>query len=262
LKSTTQRTDLPSWDLMMKNVYSIGAYQVNRDDFRLDIYYDDPGAGLKRFLPETNLVNIPLLRIFNLDNLNVQGDPVPDGVFDFVENVTINTRNGRIMFPVLEPFGSSLVDQIDGAADKERFSFQMLYDSTIVRAREFPEFNRFTIKGSYKSAISNEISLGSFNLPPNSVTVTSGAIVLKEGTHYEIDYNIGRIKILDDAILASGNPIKVNFEDNTLFGFQTKTLVGVRADYEVNDNLSVGGTFLNLFERPFTQKVNIGDSFD
>ena len=259
LKSTTQRTDLPSWDLMMKNVYSIGAYQVNRDDFRLDIYYDDPGAGLKRFLPETNLVNIPLLRIFNLDNLNVQGDPVPDGVFDFVQNVTINTRNGRIMFPVLEPFGSSLVDQIDGVADKEKFSFQMLYDSTIVRAREFPEFNRFTIKGSYKSAISNEISLGSFNLPQGSVTVTSGAQVLIEGQDYEIDYNIGRIKILNDAILASGSPIKVSFEDNTLFGFQTKTLVGLRADYEVNDNLSVGGTFLNLFERPFTQKVNIGD---
>ena len=49
------------------------------------------------------------------------------------------------------------------------------------------------------------------------------------------------------------------FEDNTLFGFQTKTLIGLRADYEVNDNLTVGGTFLNLFERPFTQKVNIGD---
>ena len=163
------------------------------------------------------------------------------------------------MFPVLEPFGSSLVDQIDGVADKEKFSFQMLYDSTIVRAREFPEFNRFTIKGSYKSAISNEISLGSFNLPQGSVTVTSGAQVLIEGQDYEIDYNIGRIKILNDAILASGSPIKVSFEDNTLFGFQTKTLVGLRADYEVNDNLSVGGTFLNLFERPFTQKVNIGD---
>ncbi len=259
LKSTTQRTDLPSWDLMMKNVYSIGAYQVNRDDFRLDIYYDDPGAGLKRFLPETNLVNVPLLRIFNLDNLNVQGDPVPDGVFDFVENVTINTRNGRIMFPVLEPFGSSLVNQIEGAADKEKFSFQMLYDSTVVFAREFPEFNRFTIKGSYKSAISNEISLGAFNLPQGSVTVTSGAQVLIEGQDYEIDYNIGRIKILNDAILASGSPIKVSFEDNSLFGFQTKTLVGLRADYELNDKLSLGGTFLNLFERPFTQKVNIGD---
>ncbi|MCB0635495.1 MAG: cell surface protein SprA, partial [Lewinella sp.] len=51
LKSTTQRTDVPAWDLMMKNVYSIGAYQVNPEDFRLDVFYEDPGRGVKRFLP-------------------------------------------------------------------------------------------------------------------------------------------------------------------------------------------------------------------
>ena len=55
LKSTTQRVDLPTWDLMMKNVYSIGAFQVNQEDFKLDIFYEDPGRGIKRFLPETNL---------------------------------------------------------------------------------------------------------------------------------------------------------------------------------------------------------------
>ncbi len=259
LKSTTQRTDLPTWDLMMKNIYSIGAYQVNREDFKLDIYYDDPGGGQKRFLPETNLQGVPLLRIFNLDNLNVQGDPLPDGVFDFVNPETINPRNGRIMFPVLEPFGSDLVEQITDPGFKQFYSFQMLYDSTVTQAREFPEFNRFTIKGTYKSAVSNEISLGAFNLPQGSVRVTAGAQQLDEGVDYEIDYNIGRIKILNDAILNSGIPIKVSFEDNTLFGFQTKTLLGLRADYEFNENLTVGGTFLNLFERPFTQKVNIGD---
>ena len=259
LKSTTQRTDLPTWDLMMKNIYSIGAYQVNREDFKLDIYFDDPGRGQKRFLPNTNIAGKPLLRVFNLDNLNVQGDPLPDGVFDFVNPETINPRNGRIMFPVLEPFGSDLVDQIDDPVFKEFYAFQELYDSTITQAREFKEKSRFTIKGTYKSSVSNEISLGAFNLPQGSVRVTAGAQVLTEGVEYEIDYNIGRIKILDDAILNSGIPIKVSFEDNTLFGFQTKTLLGLRADYEFSDNLTVGGTFLNLFERPFTQKVNIGD---
>ena len=260
LKSSTQRVDLPAWDLMMKNIYSIGAYQVNREDFRLDIFYEDPGGGDKRFLPSTNLKGIPLTRVFNLDNLNLQGDPQPDGVFDFIESITINTRNGRIMFPVLEPFGSSLANQIDGPqSEKDFYTYQMLYDSTITRAREFPEFNRFVIRGSYKSSVSNEISLGAFNLPQGSVKVTAGAQVLVEGNDYEVDYNIGRVKILNDAILQSGLPIRVSFEDNTLFGFQTKTLVGIRADYDISENFNIGGTFLNLFERPFTQKVNVGD---
>ncbi|MBK7871163.1 MAG: cell surface protein SprA [Saprospiraceae bacterium] len=259
LKSTTQRTDVPTWDLMMKNVYSIGAFQVSQQDFRLDIFYDDPGKGQKRFLPETDIAGKPLLRIFNLDRLNTQGDPQPDGIFDFVPGITINLGNGRIMFPVLEPFGSALRTQIDNAAFERKYVYQELYDSTLFLAREFPEKNRYVIKGSYKSSVSSEISLGAFNIPPGSVRVTAGGQLLKEGADYEIDYNIGRVKILNDAILNSGVPINVSFEDNTLFGFQTKTMVGLRADYEIDENFTIGATYLHLFERPFTQKVNIGE---
>jgi cell surface protein SprA len=259
LKSTTQPSDLPTWDLMMKNVYSIGAFNVSREDFKLDIFYDDPGEGRKRFLPETNLAGIPLLRVFNLDKLNVQNDPQPDGVFDFVEGVTINTRNGRIIFPVLEPFGSSLGSQFEYPADSARFAYSQLYDNTRFVAQEFTEFNRFTIEGSYKSNVSSEISLGAFNIPPGSVRVTAGGQNLVEGVDYEVDYNIGRVKILNDAILNAGVPIKVSYEDETLFGFQTKTMLGVRADYEMNKHLTLGGTYLQVFERPYTQKVNIGD---
>lgn len=259
LKSTTQRTDVVTWDLMMKNIYSIGAFQVNQEDFKLDVFYDDPGKGFKRFLPESNLAGRPLLRVFNLDILNVQGDPQPDGVFDFVPGVTINPSNGRIMFPVLEPFGSSLANQIEDEVYREKYTFQELYDETKFIAGEFPEKNRFTIKGSYKSSVASEISLGAFNIPKGSVQVSAGGQRLVEGVDYEIDYNIGRLKILNDAILASGVPVNVSYEDNTLFGFQTKSMFGVRADYDVDENFTIGATLLKLFERPFTPKVNIGD---
>ncbi|MBK8491603.1 MAG: cell surface protein SprA [Saprospirales bacterium] len=259
LKSTTQRVDVPAWDLMMKNVYSIGAFNVNQQDFKLDIYYEEPAGGEKRFLPDTDIKGKPLLSVFNLDNLNTQGDPQPDGVFDFVPGVTINPQNGRVMFPVLEPFGSSLARQIPSQLDSARYVYQQLYDSTKIRAIEAAYLNRFVLRGSYKSSVSNEISLGAFNIPPGSVRVTAGGQQLEEGRDYEIDYNIGRVRILNDALLASGAPIRVSFEDNTLFGFQRKTMLGLRADYTVNKNLTIGGTYLHLFERPFTPKVNIGD---
>ncbi|MEK7253688.1 MAG: cell surface protein SprA, partial [Bacteroidota bacterium] len=70
---------------------------------------------------------------------------------------------------------------------------------------------------------------------------------------------LGKVKIINSSILSSGVPIKVSFEDNTLFGFQTKTMLGLRADYELNKHVTFGATYLHLFERPFTQKVNIGD---
>ena len=266
LKSSVQSVQEPAWDLMMKNVYSLGAYQVGQEDFRLDIQYENPGQGFQRFLPvdvslpgsNNYIPGVPLIRAFNLDRLNTQGDPQPDGVFDFVPGITIEPQTGRVYFPVLEPFGSDLAERLR-PEDAPRFTYQELYDSTIFQAREFPEKNRFAIRGSYKSSVQSEISLGAFNIPPGSVRVTAGGALLVEGRDYTVDYSTGRVRILNDAILSSGVPVDVSFEDNTIFSLQTKTMLGLRADYEINDNLAVGGTFMQLFERPFTQKVNIGE---
>jgi cell surface protein SprA len=264
LKSTSQRPKLPIWDLMMKNIYALGAYQVNNEDFKLDIYYQDPGGGLKRYIPEgTGVKSKPIIRLLKLDQLNNQLDPMPDGIFDFVSGVTINPGNGRVIFPVVEPFGEFLskefIDNGNPANLAEKYVFQNLYDSTKTIALQNPEFDRFVIKGNYKSSVSSEIYLGAFNIPKGSVTVTAGGQRLKEGIDYTIDYNLGRVKIINDGILNSGVPINVSFENNAFFGIQTKTMIGNRLDYWVNDNLTIGSTQMLLYERPFTQKVNFGD---
>ncbi len=261
LKGTNPRVDLPPWDLMMKNVYRIGGGDLDPQEFELDIFYDDAGKGFKRFLPEeANLQNVPLLSIFNLDKLNITGDPQPDGKFDFITGLTIQPQLGIVMFPVLEPFGTTLRQRIlDAGGMTNKFVYQQLYDSTIVRAREFPELNRYTLKGRAKSSTSADISLGAFNIPPGSVRVTAGGQLLRENEDYTIDYNIGRIKIINQTFLQPNTPINVSFEDNALFSFNRKTMLGLRADYTVSKNMSVGATYMHLFERPFTQKVNIGD---
>ena len=259
LKSTTQRTDVPAWDLMMKNVYSIGAFNVSREDFYLDVFYEEPGKGEKRFLPSGSLASEPLLRLLNLDNLNPLGDPQPDGAFDFVPGVTIFLNTGKIMFPVLEPFGSSLAKKFDDPAEARKFVFQQLYDSTLFIAQEYPDLNRFTIRARFKSSATNEYSLGAFNVPQGSVRVTAGGQVLIEGSDYDVDYNLGKVRIINEAYINSSVPINVSFEDNALFSFNRKTMLGLRADYEVSKHLNLGFTYMHLFERPYTQKVNIGE---
>ena len=50
LKATSQRTNLPIWDLMMKNVYALdGASNIQRDGFKLNILYQEPSGGEKTF---------------------------------------------------------------------------------------------------------------------------------------------------------------------------------------------------------------------
>ncbi len=261
LKSTSVRPKLPIWNLMMKNVYSLGAYQVNTEDFQLDVYYQDPGGGLKRYLPEGQPAGKRLLSLLNLDNLNSVQSPQPDGLFDFVPGVTINPQNGRIFFPVLEPFGDDLRNEYAAGEDAiaDKYVFDLLYDSTKTIAQQFPEFNRFLIKGSYKSNVTNEISLGAFNIPQGSVKVTAGGQQLVENQDYRVDYSLGRITILNEGILNAGVPINVSFENNALFAIQTKTMFGTRLDYWINDHFTLGGTIMRLNERPFTPKVNIGE---
>ncbi len=260
LKNTTQNVDEPNWDLMMKNVYSIGASQLDRESFKFDIFYEDNSDGsLKRYIPREGFFNKPLLDVFNLDRLNIFNDPQQDGIFDFVDGVTIIPRTGSIIFPVLEPFGSSLSTLLNDPVLAEEFAYQELYDRTLFKAQERLERNRFVMKGEFKSSVSSEISLGAWNIPEGSVTVRAGSQLLKPGIDYEINYGIGQIRILNDAYLQQGIPIRVSYEDNSLFSLNQKAMIGTRADYEFNKHLNLGATYMHLFERPYTEKVNIGD---
>ncbi|NVK05287.1 MAG: cell surface protein SprA [Flavobacteriia bacterium] len=260
LKSTILDVKLPIWDLMMKNVYSLGAFQVSREDFRLQILYrnDETGTPIP-FLPNSNLQDTLLLNVMRLDQLNYNNDPFPDGLFDFVDGRTINPQNGRIYFPVLEPFGEHLANNLSTQAARDRYVFQELYDSTRFRAQDQTALNKFLIRGQYKSASGSVIQLNAFNIPPGSVTVSAGGAQLVENQDYTVDYNLGQVRIINEGILNSGVPINVNFENNSLFNFQTKTFAGATFDHRISDNFNVGGAILHLRERPLTQKVNLGD---
>jgi len=258
IKSSNQRIDHPTWDLMMKNVYPMRTSNLDRKDFEFDIFYENDTLGiLTKFLPVAK--NEPLLNLFQLDRLNSLGDPQSDGVFDFVPGVTIIERTATVVFPVLEPFGSSLDSLLPDPADAEFYKFQELYDTTVVIARQSLEKNKFVMRVKVKSSSSSEISLGAWNIPQGSVRVTAGGDLLQEGVDYEVDYGIGKVRIINPAYLQSGVPINATFEDNSVFSLQQKTMLGMRADYEVSEKLNFGATYLRLFERPFTQKVNIGD---
>ncbi|MDP1621034.1 MAG: cell surface protein SprA [Bacteroidales bacterium] len=272
LKSTSLNTRIPTWKLMMKNVYALGAYQVQPTDFTINILYSGNANGVPTaYITEGRIKGIPLLRILNLDNLNQQFNPPGDGMFDFIDQAatqggTIQSSNGRIFFTVLEPFGKDLRDSIfDPANPKasmelaDKYCFDSLYSMTKSNARQYPDKNKFVLDGFYKSQAGSEISLNALNVPAGSVKVTAGGVLLQENIHYTVDYTLGRVRIINDGILASGTPINISLESNEMFNVQTKRLMGAHIDYKINRDFVIGATILNLNERPLTQKVNYGD---
>ncbi|HTB52488.1 MAG TPA: cell surface protein SprA [Ferruginibacter sp.] len=265
LKATSQRTNLPIWKLMMKNVYSIGYGTLSPTDFNLNVLYQEPSLGTKTYVPfgDKNQ-GAPIISLVNLDRLNKQLDPQPDGIFDYVEGYTVISQYSRIVFPVLEPFGRDLASQIYNVVPSTAKDslFYALYDSVKVVAQQYPNLDRFVLQGSAHTTGSSDISIG-YNIPRGSVTVTAGGATLVENSDYTINYDLGTIKIINQAILNAGIPVQVNFENNASFGIQQKNYLGLRLDYKLlnslNTQLALGGTIVRLGEKPFFTKVNYGE---
>ena len=91
LKSSVTDVNQPVWNLMMKNIYNIGAFQLSEEGFRLNILYSDPSpinylSPVENSIWPENLEKQILLNTFDLDRLNKYQDLAPkgDGFFDYV----------------------------------------------------------------------------------------------------------------------------------------------------------------------------------
>ncbi len=260
LKSTTQNPHMPMWRLMMKNIYNLGATQLQASNFRLNIKYLSDTTGTEiNYLPIASMSDKPLLQVMNLDRLNTNNESNPDGFFDFIENYTVNQQTGRIIFPVTEPFGRHLEKAIGDPAVAEQYTFKELYDSTLTVARQYAEKNKFVMTGSYQASNGSQIRLNAFNVPRGSVIVTAGGVQLTENADYTVDYAAGIVNIINNSIIESGQSISVTLEDQSLFSTQRKSLFGLDLNYKWSKELSIGATILHYGEKALIEKVNIGE---
>ncbi len=260
LKSTTSSPKLPMWHLMMKNVYSLGGYQIQKAKFKLNIKYLSDTTGTQiNYLPVPGLNNQSLLQVMNLDRIDSNEHSNPDGFFDFIDGYTIYPSTGKVVFPVVEPFGSHLAMKIGNEALAQKYVYQELYDSTLVVARQYADKNKFMLTGEYQASAGSQIRLNAMNVPRGSVVVMAGGVRLTENTDYTVDYAMGIVTITNQSIIDSGQNISVTLENQSLFSTQRKTLLGLDLQYKLNKNLNIGATILHFSEKALIEKVNIGD---
>ncbi len=264
LRSEVINTNIPLWNLMMKNVYSLNAYQMQKDEFRLEVLYQDDNTGVPiNVLQGAQTVavqNKTLINLLNIDRLDQTNNVKPngDGFFDYIEGITINSDKGYVIFPEIEPFGKDLEAILTNPNDS-KFVFNELYQLTQSEAKNnFQQKDKYLIKGYYKSAGAQGIPLGVFNAQPGSVVVTSGGRQLVEGVDYVVDYQIGNVQVINPALLDSKAPIQVSVENNNGFLQQQRSFFGVDVEHQFSDKLIAGATLLNLNEKPITQKAQFG----
>ena len=249
--------DLKSWPLTMRNVYSLGVSNVTQDGLELDIKFTSGN------IDDTNLPNrnTPLLQDLGLDRTNTEGAISPDNLIDF-SGIVLDPRGGNIMFPYLEPFGNRIAELLEevSASDSviNALSYTELYNEKQNTADQSSKNTFYRIEGNSKGGVSGNFTLG-FSLVEGSVKVFANGTELTEGVDYEVDYSFGSITILSEQYLASGQDIRVEYENNQLNVIGQKNFTGLRAEYEVNDDISIGGTYFRLKEQPLSDKIRIGN---
>ena len=272
----------PLWDLSMRNIYRIGGRSLNASSFELGITYAPPGQTARDELPGVTIgEQLTALQVFGLDRQNEQGDPTPDNLFDFVPGVTVDPAGGRVIFPVRQPFGDYLrqvlttgtlvggetVGRTFNGTTAEALVAALvptaggadLYDLLPVNAeRQLQGLSRLRIAGEFKSATQSIFNVG-FNLVEGTVIVTSGDRELVEGQDFRVNTAAGQVEITNPFYLQSGQQVRIQVEQNQFFSVGSKTLVGLRADYELGEDLVLGGTWMRLSERPLVDKFRVGE---
>ena len=260
LKNTSNNPKQGNWDLMMKNVYYL-ATSVEKDRFRLDVKYQSDTAGVYlTYIPEPQVKDQPIIRILGADRLDNNMKPHSNGYFDYVSGYTVT--NGRVFFPVIEPFGQYMHDYLVNKGISEEkaagYSYTELYTETKTVAKQIAEKNKYVLMGQFRGSGANVISLGAYNVPRGSVKVTAGGVELTEGSDYTVDYNAGEVTILNQSIIDSKQDVQVSLESNTDYGQQRKTMFGLNWEYTFSKDFQLSGTVQHLTEQALVNKVNMG----
>lgn len=258
---------IPTWSLMMKNIYNLNVTQLEQEGFQLRVIYRDDRTGIDNpQIQDGDFARTKqLIEVLGLDRLNPYNDPQPDGNFDFVDKLTVNRETGLIIFPYLHPFDSALRQLFAQETNpttqdflNQKYVYKELYNDTKAAAELLATKNKFYIVGSFKAGSGKDIIIQGFNIAQGSVKVYAGGTPLQEGTDYTVDYTFGKVTILNEGILSSGKNITINYEQQDPFAFQTRSLLGTRFDYKLNDDVNIGSTFLYYNERPLISRNLIG----
>lgn len=258
-----------AWYLELRNIYRVPGRGLSPTDFELQVEYQPPGSPAATVIPELNgNKRQTLLQLLGLDRLNTDQAPRPDDIFDYLVNFTIKPSKGELIFPWLEPFGSHIERIIDGLeipesqkqARKNKYAYSGLYTQKKELAARQSQFDVYRIRGSYRGAVQDFYDLRAFSgLIEGSVNVTSGGSRLTEGTDFIVDYQGGTVTIINDAYLIGGRAIEIDYEQNSYFNIQKKTLLGARLDYVVSDDLAFGSTLFSLNQKSPIDKYRIGE---
>lgn len=259
-QSNMQPSFTTLWARQMKNIYQLqGIRNIDLENSRIRITYGVP--------PDTNEVfrvdgSPRIVTTLGVDRYNSANEAQPDGTFDIRSPSFFDPARGEIIFPSTEPFRKGLRESPLLGANAERFVLDAIYDRTREDARRDTRASQYTIAGEISGAGGGKISLGGgLGIPAGSIRVYSNGEMLRENLDYRVDPVFGEVTLISAKANSPTGNITVEYEQNDFFTTAVKTLLGVRADYDLLSRRSlrsrIGMTFMRYSQTTQTEKVQI-----
>lgn len=253
------------WKRQMKNVYELNASNVNIQETKINIWYvnkSNDSTDILEGAPDK------LVTIFGVDQVNNStGAPPPDGLFD-LRPPFFDPVYGTITFPSSRPFDSLLVryfskPEIGNPDLAQLYTYSDIYDTTYDVARLNTARDRFVISGEVSGRASNRINLNAFNLAPGSVRVTLDGVQLIENQDYIVDYFAGTLTMRNQRASLPNANLKIEYEQRDIFNISTRTLAGLRGDYQLFKSRSalanLGFTMMYYDQSAVIDRVRLGE---
>ena len=249
IKAQSSHPNHPVWDLMFKNVYSMGSTNIDAQSLEVNIIDNFSTPVSDRTDSGSTFLNL-----FGLDSFNQSGASSPDEVIDYNNPNIVNLVTGEIHLPALLPFVAN--DVINGGNDNSTLSefLQQGKMYTTSNRTEYTGDSRFTINANYTNPKST-ISLG-FTLVEGSEEILSNGEKLERGTDYQIDYFSGIIMLTGN--IDPNSDLEISYDKHDLVTFDRKIMVGSRAQIDFDEKSFLGLTALYYNQDIVNKKVEVG----
>ncbi|HUF75469.1 MAG TPA: cell surface protein SprA, partial [Longimicrobiales bacterium] len=249
----------PTWDLEMHQVYRVsGSPDVEQSSVSLTISLGELSAG-RTFKRRPTGEDITFLRLLGLDEeapldaLDASFVYQP-GAELFADEPPVSGT--FVIFPTLRPFAEP--PPVPSLNLTETATAQILGDDANPRIYfeedpfERDNAGRFRLTLMYRlrsQGVISSFSLGAFGIRDGSERIFLGDRLLTRGIDYEIDYDVGQVRLLEPDLLFAAVPdasVRVTWEQRSLFQVSPTQVVGLRTHADLGDGGGID--FLGLYQ--------------
>ncbi|MBU8934407.1 MAG: cell surface protein SprA [candidate division Zixibacteria bacterium] len=250
-------TTYVTYDLMWRNCYTIGR-GADILDFDIKFYKGPRGRedGTESVSDQSTegLGTQSYLQILGLDQYDGNRN-VPDGKLDNRSEV-FRPDWGLLILPHRRPFDTdtTFLYENGGSSHVLEKRVPLIYDAT---ATGQPIASEYFMRIFTKSR-SSTIRLGKPNIIEGSEKITVNGRQLQKDIDYSINYDFGQITLLSEEATDVNADINIDFEYAPFMAVAKKTLLGMRAVYDMGRDFKIGTTILYKSDKAEDRKPRVG----